>query len=115
MAIHSDSLGVRAEVMVDGQALREYEDPSDTSRALTVTRYIEATTGADFWVKVAIEAHVLSRHISVDLKIDGKKVRSLCWRPSKEDITVRIRQAKERIGKTAFYSDMRFSELSIGK
>jgi hypothetical protein len=115
MAIHSDSLGVRAEVMVDGQALREYEDPSDTSEARTVTRYIEAITGADFWVKVVIEARLLSSKLSVDMKIDGKSVGNLLVCPSKEDSILELRHVREIFNGKVFLSNMRFSELSISK
>lgn len=115
MAIHSDGLGVRAEVMVDGQALREYEDPSETSEAHTVTRYIEATTGADFWVKVDAEARLLSRKLSVVMKVDGKKARSVIIHPSKKDSTLEFKKLRQIIDGREFYSDVCFSELSISK
>ena len=115
MAIHSDHPGVKVEVVVDGQALREYEDPSDISEAHTVARYIEAITGASFWVKVDIEAHVLSRAVGVRMTIDGKPARDRVYKPSNKARTINLQKIREKIDGRVFLSEMRFSELLVSK
>ncbi|KAL1648463.1 hypothetical protein SLS58_002218 [Diplodia intermedia] len=76
MAIISDIPGLRVEVRVHGQPLDEFpsEDEPDTSD--TATRYIEATSGVEFTVRITYDEALDPRYKSFDiqsrLELDGK-------------------------------------------
>ncbi|KAL0261713.1 hypothetical protein SLS55_003143 [Diplodia seriata] len=76
MAVISDIPGLKVEVRVHGQALDEFpsEDESDTSD--TATRYIEATSGVEFTVRITYDEALDPRYKSCDiqsrLELDGK-------------------------------------------
>ena len=117
MAIHSDYPGVKAEVMVNGQPLREYEDPSDTSEAHTVTKYIEVITNTKFEVKVHIEAGAVSEHedITMRMSLDGQRAVYYFGRSSRLKRTVTLAQTCKLIDGSLFFYDTQYSELSISK
>lgn len=48
MGVHSDVSGLKAEVVVDGKVLHEYEDKDLTSPPKTGVQYVEAQVGAQF-------------------------------------------------------------------
>jgi hypothetical protein len=90
MAIHSDFPGAKAEIVVSSQALKECENPNDTSQVNTVTKYIKAVSGAYFYAQVHIDPDILLRDISARMAPDGKwSIRSL-FRVSSEQQEVRL-------------------------
>ncbi len=68
---------ITAEVLVDGQALQEYEDDDmkEDDPKLAV-KYIEATSGANFHIRVSIlgSFKITSDAISLQVHLDGKYV-----------------------------------------
>lgn len=115
MAIHSDFPGVKAEIIVGGQALKEYEDPNDTSHANTVTKYIEAVSGAYFYAQVYIDPDVLPKDISVRMALDGKWFVLSHFRVSIERQEVKLHRVWKMIEKSWLVSEICFSELSVSK
>jgi hypothetical protein len=115
MAIHSDYPGVKAEVIVGGQAVKEYDDPNDTSQANTVTKYIEAVSGAYFYAQVQIDPGILSKDTSASMALDGKwSVRSL-FRLGSEKKEAKLHRVWKKINNRWLVSEVCFSELSVSK
>lgn len=76
MAIHNDYPGLKVEIVVNGQALQEYEDKSDKANAKVVTRYVEARAGAAFSVVVSFEQPFQNnRGIAMHVLVDGNTIR----------------------------------------
>ena len=66
MAISDILPGVKIEIIVNGAALKEYEDDTVNDEERTVTRYVEAASGQVF--EVLIE-------VSPAFKFEGERVR----------------------------------------
>lgn len=54
MVISDDLPGVQIELVVEGVALKEYEESEPEECERTVTRYVEAASGATFAIKASI-------------------------------------------------------------
>ncbi|KAL2032885.1 hypothetical protein VTO58DRAFT_106057 [Aureobasidium pullulans] len=72
MAILDSLPGVEITVVVDGEDLHEYQDADMEDEENTVTKYVEAVTGANFTIKIMVpkkfgfEGTCLSFHVLVD-------------------------------------------------
>ena len=53
MAIHPDYPGLKAEVVVDGEPLKEYDDDG-VPQPKTLTKYVEVCSDAHFGVRYTI-------------------------------------------------------------
>jgi hypothetical protein len=76
MAIHPRFSGLKAEVIVNGSALREYNDDNDNDEDTTRTsRYVEAVSNANFEVWVAIKEKGLAERYGVlnTVFVDGNR------------------------------------------
>ncbi|KAH7389623.1 hypothetical protein DE146DRAFT_791630 [Phaeosphaeria sp. MPI-PUGE-AT-0046c] len=72
MAITDTFPAVKAEVLISGVALQEYEDDDNSISAKTVIKHIEAVSGAEFAVRYKVDGKP-KYAIRVDLFLDGKK------------------------------------------
>ncbi|KAH4957631.1 hypothetical protein HBH77_120110 [Parastagonospora nodorum] len=74
MAISNETPGLRAEILVDGQPLPEYED--DEAELNTVTRYIEASSNKEFVLRWEF-GHPFPERYGVEMRvsIDGAAYR----------------------------------------
>ncbi|KAF2651343.1 hypothetical protein K491DRAFT_719903 [Lophiostoma macrostomum CBS 122681] len=74
MAILSDVPGLRVEVHVAGSALKEYDD-DETPPPKTVTKYIEAVSGAEFVIKYFFDRPFPTTYgVEAQIYVDGKRV-----------------------------------------
>ncbi|KAH6639651.1 hypothetical protein C7974DRAFT_410606 [Boeremia exigua] len=78
MAIHKDHPGLSVEIVVNGNALREYENNDQVHEPETVARYLQAQPGAKFGIRWSItEAFPSNRDISHSVWIDGRLISQL--------------------------------------
>jgi hypothetical protein len=74
MAIFHDVLGLKAEVLVNGEPLTEYDD--DSAELNTITKYIEAKSDKEFVLNYAFDMDVPSdQGVEVTIEVDEKKSR----------------------------------------
>lgn len=80
MAILDDLPGVEVDIIVNGEALKQYEDTELQEDKRTVTRYIEAVAGQVFAVRTTLSPDFKFRgdSLSVQVFADGKKVDCVC-------------------------------------
>lgn len=82
MAICDDHPGLRAEILVDGQPLQEYDDEEGAPD--TISKYVEATSGKEFAVRVIFCQPFTTQHgVQVRLSVDGASDRTLFFPPDK--------------------------------
>lgn len=76
MAIVPGVPGLKIEVVSNGTPLREYNDPDDTSPGNTVTKYVEAISGATFAIRYTIDPTFQYLHdaAKLQMRLDGNKV-----------------------------------------
>ncbi|KAF1850027.1 uncharacterized protein K460DRAFT_326501 [Cucurbitaria berberidis CBS 394.84] len=71
MAVLDDVPGLKAEVIVDGRPLREYDDDEETS-SKAVTKYVEAQSGAEFAIRSVFSAPFpLQYGVEMKVSVDG--------------------------------------------
>lgn len=86
MAIHPRLTSLRAEVIVNGSALREYNDDNDNDVNTTrISRYVEAVSNANFEVCVTIKKEGLSKRYGVrsTVFVDGNRAHAMALHRSK--------------------------------
>ncbi|KAI4610889.1 hypothetical protein J4E80_007918 [Alternaria sp. BMP 0032] len=74
MAVHPFLAGLSVEIIVNNALLPEYDDDSDTPASpTTVTKYVEATSGVNFAIKVSITKGYPFPvgDINADISLDG--------------------------------------------
>ncbi|KAF2651345.1 hypothetical protein K491DRAFT_761119 [Lophiostoma macrostomum CBS 122681] len=128
MAILPDIPGLRVEVYVNGDPLREYHDYEEDSEdddeddeeepdrpRKTVTKYVEAVSGANFELRVSFNDSFDSPHaIRGKIEIDGMDVRRCAWKTQTSRLThkhlegAHITQQGQR-----YIRKFRFRELDI--
>jgi hypothetical protein len=80
MAICDDHPGLRAEIVVDGQALKEYDD--EEAAPNTITKYIEASSGKCFAMKMSFDPPFPTRYgVEVRVSVDGASGRKISYAP----------------------------------
>jgi hypothetical protein len=75
MAIVNKTPRVEAEILIDGVATREYVDGEDQVEVDTVTRYVEAKSGADFAIRFR-STQKPKHDVSAEALVDGRSVMS---------------------------------------
>jgi hypothetical protein len=120
MVVHPDHPGLSAEVVVDHQSLKEYDDDADGDpRYKAVTKYVQVDVDSKFAVRYTIPQG-LSGGCGVQsrLKIDGKGVSSRTHPPQqllRRDCTRHFTRTSGHIDGRNFTQDFRFAQLSIGR
>ena len=77
MAVLPFCPGLAVEIFVNGAPLPEYDDNSDTSASpTTVTKYVEATSGANFAIKVSFtEGYPFPKgDVEARISLDGRVI-----------------------------------------
>ncbi|KAF2801159.1 hypothetical protein K505DRAFT_380938 [Melanomma pulvis-pyrius CBS 109.77] len=115
MAILPGLPGLQVEVVVGDSPLIEYDDEEEEeTRAKTVSKYIEAATGAEFKVRYYFANTFLLRHgVQVEVSVDGDSMSRQVLRMSKiaKTKTFTCAGASSRIGRKRYEHNFRFSEL----
>ncbi|KXJ96433.1 hypothetical protein Micbo1qcDRAFT_170261 [Microdochium bolleyi] len=118
MAVISNVPGIRVTVRVNGEPLTEYDDPEGESNECgTVTKYIEATDGAEFTVVTEVlddynwdyKNHELGNRIYVD----GKLMRAKQLRQSMSTKMLEVSGTKEKLPNTGQWMFRRFKFAPI--
>ena len=67
---------IKVTIEVDGKPLEEYHDNEEKDEARSITRYIEATSGATFAIKIRLKRSFkfLTSALGFDFKLDGEYV-----------------------------------------
>ena len=118
--------GIEASVVVDGQALTEYEDrdtPDESSEHTSaVTRYIEAVSDAEFSISVTVpRSHKFAKDgLSFRLSLDGIWVKTWLCRKAKimelgQDWHTTIAGSDVKNGKEWCLRPFKFNDIQIGK
>jgi hypothetical protein len=120
MAVLPGCHGVKVEVIVDDQALHEYDDNSDTPPSPgTVTKYVEATSGSEFATHLMFTRGYPYQVGDVEklIYLDGKVVESYIvspkafFHPAQHFVDGRCAY----VGSAVVLQKFRFTELSIGR
>ncbi|PSN68691.1 hypothetical protein BS50DRAFT_632589 [Corynespora cassiicola Philippines] len=107
---------IQVDIYVNNQALQQYNDDKQEEAPDSVTKYVEATSGANFEVRCTFADRFHNRHdLSVKLYVDGKFIDGHTF--FRRDIELgkvcTFDGMRESIGKKFFLRKMRFSELHI--
>lgn len=79
MAIHSDYAGLKAEIVVAGEVLQEYDDDGQPQPKIT-TRYIEASSGKHFTLRYSIPRSLFKFYgVKTTVRIDGEDKCKKLW------------------------------------
>jgi len=116
MAISNETPGLRAEVLVDGRPLPEYED--DEAELNTVTRYIEALSDKDFALRWEFEPPFPEQYgVEMRVSIDGAKYRGNIKGADelyRQGGHTKIGVGQKKRGQ-CFLQNYRFTALNIGE
>ena len=117
MAITNAYPRIKAEIVVNGVALEEYEDDEVAATPAAVTKYVEVTSGADFAVRVQITPAFTGRSMLFDVYVDGKNLRGLYadekrWKGL--DVDLSIGGALDVRGGAWSQQNFCFSDMKIG-
>jgi hypothetical protein len=121
MAIFPDLPGFEAKVVVNGAVCQEYSSPevANEDESNMVTRYIEATPGARFEVRVRVRQQAMDEIEGYDIcawvNVDGQAIMKPLWRQhpfSENPRTVQGLDMKYATGWTR--RDLVFSNLNKG-
>jgi hypothetical protein len=112
MAKFDDVPGLKAEVLVDGEPLQEYDD--DDVESDMITKYIEALSDKDFVLRFTFDMDLTADHgVEVQVDIDGDRCR-VAYRPEK------LHKPCHKSGRSflkngqRFERNFRFTALNIG-
>ncbi|KKY20242.1 hypothetical protein UCDDS831_g04876 [Diplodia seriata] len=121
MAIISDIPGLKVEVRVHGQALDEFPSDDEPDTSDTATRYIEATSGVEFTVRITYDEALDPRYKSYDihsrLELDGKHADRR--NTERKDLIGKERKEVNYYGSRSFengkwyFRTMAFSQINI--
>lgn len=117
MAVLPSCPEINVEVVVNGEALKEYEDDEESTTRTKVTKYVEAASETNFEIRYAIAPRHSSRHgVRVRIGIDGRHMCGTIHRRKNFHGTHSLNGASSRLasGKHGM-SKFRFTELDIGK
>ncbi|KAF1921828.1 hypothetical protein BDU57DRAFT_535431 [Ampelomyces quisqualis] len=123
MAVHPEHPGLSAELVVNGEALREYNDDEHTSKndVIAIAKYVEVNEDAHFGIRYTIPQGFSNElGVHVNLKIDGNSVRKHTHnkhqlRHAKRDIVNCLDACNSTIDGVRYSQRFRFSRLQIGE
>ncbi|KAH9876225.1 hypothetical protein J1614_004104 [Plenodomus biglobosus] len=119
MAIHSDHPGLEVEVIVNGKALKEYDDDEKEAKKGTVVKYIEAQEGENYSVKVHLPANLFKTYsIRAEIYIDGISVCDVVYSQKKyylKGYTGELDTTYDSIEGMPMGQRFRFAKLKTGK
>ncbi|KAH7085198.1 hypothetical protein BKA63DRAFT_597881 [Paraphoma chrysanthemicola] len=114
MAVHPDYPDLEVNVTVNGKPLEEYVNSDETDDPKTITRYIEAVSGAEFALELAFRDKFPTKHdVGYEIEIDGNEVESsYCRKDSLPKVEV-IKGTDYLVDSKWFLQHFAFSELRI--
>lgn len=118
MAVTKKNPRLKVFVSVDGAALEEYVDEDDERQVDSVTKYVEAISGAEFTIDVELLKPWPGSSILLDFYIDGKFMRgSFIMQKDFTGPSVKICIAGvlHLEGKEWYIRKFCFSDLVVGK
>jgi len=117
MAIVPDVPGLQVEIVVDGTTLHEHVNPDEEESGNTVTRYIEAVSGAEFAVQYRFGPEFKAKHAaSIHVYVDGECLRRslINKKKHKNGKNHLITGPRVKEGNGFYVSNFCFAELNIG-
>jgi hypothetical protein len=118
MAVHPFLPGLAVEIIVNDAPLPEYDDDTDAGDSPTmVTKYVEATSGANFAVEVAFteEFPFPKGDMRAGTSVDGRLLSSRIIREDYFFEKFLVEGRKCEIGQHSKIQKFCFSELEVGK
>jgi hypothetical protein len=117
MAITDTFPAIKAEILVNEVALQEYDDGEDNSNSgTTVTKYIEAVSGAEFAICDKIDQKP-KYEVRVDFFLDGKRASGNIlqhWRFIGGSYENTVQGVNSNTGGNWSLSKFSFSDLNTG-
>ncbi|KAL5425427.1 hypothetical protein PMIN04_002607 [Paraphaeosphaeria minitans] len=114
MAVIQGLPGVQVEVVVDGNPLKEYDDPDSPGAPDAATTYIEAKSGKNFEINAILDKHLPTGHdVSARVSVDGLRVRRryIARHKIESSFILTTKGAMDRIGRFSKLSLFRFSDV----
>lgn len=117
MAVLPDCPGLKAEVVVNGEALLEYDDDEHNGHPRTVTKYVEAISGANFEIHLSFELPFPKDYgMMVFTKIDGiTQNKKIIGKERLFESVFNLSGAKEHAAGSSILRKYRFSALIVGE
>jgi hypothetical protein len=116
MTVLDNVPGLEVTVQVNGSSLQEYNDDDSEPAPKSVTKYIEAISGAQFRVQYEFKESFRTKNgILTDIYIDGKDIAGYVLKANQLHGAYVMSGKKERGGNEYFQRPFTFSQLSIGK
>jgi len=119
MAVHPFLPGLTVEIIVNNALLPEYDDDSVTPASpTTVTKYVEATSGANFAIKVSLiekEFPFPKGYIEAAVSLDGRRLMSAIISEAQFFKHRMIEGRQSQIGEHYKIQRFCFAELEISK
>jgi hypothetical protein len=118
MAVHPFLPGLTVEIIVNDAPLPEYDDDTDAGdSSTTVTKYVEATSGANFAIKVSFteEFPFPMGDMRAMISLDGQTVARKVIRESSFFQNRLFEGRSSQIGGYSKIQLFYFAELEIGK
>ncbi|KAF1970458.1 hypothetical protein BU23DRAFT_570637 [Bimuria novae-zelandiae CBS 107.79] len=121
MAIIPDCPGLKVEVIVDGNALKEYDDYESRGNGTTNLRpvvSVESVSGAKFQIRITYEAGFSKMHgVRSAISIDGNFVASTITRKSRmtSGVPLTISGITSRVSGQTMEAAFKFSDLMTSK
>lgn len=118
MAVHPDYPELEVEVVVNDEALLEYNGDEEEENP-EVTRYVEASSGASFAVRYTIPSALFTEHsVRAAIEIDCIKMRRSPYnnkRPRPKGVMVTHDTSAVRVNGVDMGQKSQFSEMQLSK
>ena len=121
MAVLPDCPGLKVEVVVDRESLKEYDDNEgqqpEGSRSKSITKYIEAVSGAQFAIRSTFAKSFSKKYdVEISISVDGHEIdREHFERKFLSLYTFENSVCTRWINGQEMRSTLQFSELAQGK
>ncbi|KAF2004868.1 hypothetical protein P154DRAFT_518926 [Amniculicola lignicola CBS 123094] len=117
MAIIPDQPSLQVEVLVNGTPLQEYDDDEVEASPTSVTKYIEAKSGAEFAIRWTFTPPFPKNTVMLDIFLDGKWMRGVFANQKNfhgiAPYSYMITGAVHEVGKGWFERKFCFSKLTV--
>jgi hypothetical protein len=119
MAVHRDYPGLKAEVIVSGEALPEYQDKEGEVAPKEYTTYVQASSDVLFAIRYTIPSTIFAKHsVQAVIKLDGAEMRSNLFRKTNHrhtGYTVTYDMSAAHVDGIDLGQRFRFSDVQIGE
>lgn len=121
MAIHPEHPGLCAEVVVNDEALKEYDDEeaNEDLRPESITTYVQVDSDAHFGVRYTIPIHLTGEYgVRSQLLVDGRRMRTYYNTRrdfEQNDVTKCLDKVHTAMNGSKYEQRFRFAQLQIGE